>query len=700
MEREDGLAADRDLLGLRGGQLIGFWERIPLKPRWEWEEMDKEKSDKDSRDEREAEKENEPVKSKGSGGKEGGKGKKKEKPLVPASKDKVREGHSEEEEEDSEISKEEIKKRTDNMLRDVMSSEEHEDVTGSREQKKRLYKKKFRQTRATFSLWNLEEYVEENCSSTKIYLFRIFFMLTGSALILLPTSILLILKQQKPEHLFVPFSKTGGISLFVKEFKVAFFLACLFVAYNLCRQFGEDFLYIAAFLLKSFSVRVSSETRTLFLVLRDLRRIIVFDLFFASFVVGCNIVLEQYTPFSTVTNQYALAGALGFWMSILLSFIFVEKLFLRFASAYLGNDVFQGRIESVNFKMAILRSVWLYVEAMGTEREHKREDDSLNLFGPSEGFVVHYSDLPMHSPEAVNDLIETIYAFLNGKHMDKDLFHKVFRNDGEEVWRYMHTILNKSPSSGEKISFEEMNKFASALYQERIDLKRTLYDREKILGKLDAVLEIVAGILSVVLLGPVFDVDPTKYFAGVGPIIFGSGWIFADTVKDVFNNFIFLLHEHAFDVGDRIILGGTEFVVLRIDLMYATFTKEDGTVCYMPNKELIKEKIFNIRRSDLQSEEIQISLRGDVSMKSIRDMEEAIREFLKSRDKDYTGRISLLDYKYAADSTVLKFIVQYNSNFQDPIPRIRRRTDILEEVKKVCKSLGLMCTTEEAANVE
>lgn len=597
-------------------------------------------------------------------------------------------------EEESEVGDEELKNRTDQMINDVMNEPKAADSRakeGSATEKKKMYRKKIIRKETEFSIFGLEEYLESKYVGQKIYIAKTLFMAIGAFAIILPSSLLLLIKRQPPRNLFDPISEVrGSMSLFSKDFKISFFLMVVFVTYCILRQMGDDFLYIVAFMFKASRRKVTQKTRTLLLVLRDLRRLLVLCLFFPMVVVVCNTFLERYKPFVIARNSYGFVGALSFWLAVLCWLIFTEKFMLKIAVTHFGNDVFKGRVEDVNFRMGIIRKLWLYVEAKEKRDSSIFEDDPMDTFGLSEGFLVHYSDFSIKTAQEGVDLVETIYAKLEEEAVDHNLFKRLFGENAQGMWEYVQlNIKEEAGKESSPISFDELSGFMKNLYQERLDLKRTLYDRDKLLDKLDFVLEICTLSLAAMLIAPIFGIDPKIYLAGIVPIIFGSGWLFADTVKDVFNNFLFLLHEHAYDVGDRIILGADHFVVLRIDLMYTTFTKEDGTVCYIPNKELIKEKIFNIRRSDLQSEGIVVTLRGDLSMKTVREIQDAVKKFLTENDKDYTGNIRLKEYTYADQKTRLVFLVEYNANFQEPGPRFKRRNAILETVKQTVKRFNL-----------
>lgn len=587
------------------------------------------------------------------------------------------------------------KAETDSLIKDVMNVDSTGKKFVSSRDGEKAERRKFKQKEMVkeegFSILTPESFIDRFGGIT-VYIVRAVFGAVVSAIILAPSLILAVLKGVNPMAAWTPLHVRDlkKLNVFVEDVRISLFLAAVFMMYCIVKQLGNDLLYLLSFILKFSGVAITTQARTFFLVLKELREMITMAAFFLLALLLSNVFLCPYAPFQKIVNSYMMVGGCCLWCFFLMYFLLMEKLILKLSIAYFGNEIFKGRISEINYKAYVLRKIQLYGQAKARSSPSLLDDDDMRTFPNTQGYMIHYKDLSFKTADDVNAYADNVFALLGIYEIKKELINTIFDHEAQAVWECIHCVdTEKAPETSTEITFEVFKAFAGTYYQDRTDLKRTLYDRDKLLSKLDFLFAIVAVSFAMMFTAVIFEVDPKAYFAGVVPVFVGTSWIFADTIKDVFNNFLFLLHEHAYDVGDKVILGGEIYRVLRIDLMYTTFKRADGTVCYMPNKELIKEKVFNIKRSDLQSEDIVITLKGDIAIKTIYELQDQIVKFLKEREKDYTGKFLLKNYRYAEGKTVLKFSVEHNSNFQDSIPRYRRRNEFLQTLKDLLKKDNL-----------
>ncbi|OAG30006.1 hypothetical protein NEDG_01553 [Nematocida displodere] len=562
--------------------------------------------------------------------------------------------------------------------------------TGPPKKPSRLFKA-MEEEKYPFSIFRIESYIEKNLKGNKFYAGLCVYAALGFLLIMAPSTLGLLLRREKIPSIFVSISKQPSISGMQETFKVSVFLGVMFITYLCLWVSGGETTYFIIFLFKLMNKKITKDTRVLLFIFNDTQELIVLCTFFLFGIFQCNLFLENYVIFKSPVQGYELVGAVSFCFFILLVMFIGEKFFLKMAVAYCGNNVFSPRIGDLNLKMTIVRRLSSYAEAI--------EIGNLSILAGeidagieiTDSFLIHYADFSIKSIHYCEALIETIYSRLGCTTITKTHVREAFGGQWQDIWKFLQNQMGSKTTEDEErdeVEFDDLVSLTKLMYTERIDLKRTLQDRDNLLAKLDFILIVVASALTIVLITPVIGFDPVKYMAGIIPIIMSSGWLFSDIIKSVLNNFLFLLHEHPFDVGDKINTKDEELVVLRIDLMYTTFTSTGGTICYIPNKELINEKIFNIKRSDIQIEIVTVSVDNELEIDDINTLKTKIQDILKSKDLITKKNIHIQDYEIDNSKTKITFKIEYYCNFQDPEPKYNRRYKPMEIIHGVIKTSG------------
>ncbi|KAI5192986.1 hypothetical protein NEMIN01_2333 [Nematocida minor] len=573
-----------------------------------------------------------------------------------------------------------------------------------------------------FSFFNIMEYIETNLKGVYYYLALLAYAIVGTFIILLPPSIILLIQKTHAPHIFTPISLYENITPAQENFKIGVFLSAMFLTYLPTQLVVNRIVFILAMLCDMFDHKISHGGKVILFIIDDVKGLLTFFILGIFGIIHCNLFLEKYSITKMEVVGYGRVAGYSMCLCILFGFFICEKFFLKMAIAYCGNNVFSGRIGEVNLKTSILRRLAQYSEVLSTQSLTDMQSEVFSGIEITDTFLVHFSDFKIRSKQHCEEIV---YGILSGvapqghaqqedeneesqkeNKKDKrlsisitmDHIKDAFNSQWMDIWKYMEEHGYTKDAESHLIEGESLLKMAHSAYSERIDLKRTLYDRDKILSTLDYILEGVALILTLMISTPFIGFDPVRALAGFVPLLMSSGWLFSDIIKDVFNNFIFLLHEHPFDVGDKIIAKSEEFTVLRIDLMYSTFTSKGGTVCYIPNKELIKEAIFNMRRSDIQTELVVFMIKDEQSIDKLEEIKEKIVGILKGKELDGKTRITIQDFEIQSSKTLVTFRIEYLCNFQDPEPKLTRRHIPLEIVQNAIRLVGCSYAEQKACS--
>lgn len=550
-----------------------------------------------------------------------------------------------------------------------------------------------------FSFFAMENYLESNLKGGMFYLGFALYAMGGVALLLLPPLLVLRLKNIPIPSILTAVNKQPEITIAQENFKLAVFLSCMFVTYLVIREVLNQIVYIVVLLFKIMNRKISKDTKIFLFIVNDLRHLLTLLLFFLCSIIECNIVLEDYSLFQKSVVGFEKIPAYSLCLVILLTLFIMEKTFLKITVAYFGNNIFAKRIGDVNLKLCIIRRLFLYTEAVLQNDFSAISDEIASGIEITDSFLLSHEDFKIASVQNCEEIVGTIYDRLGITDLEVQHIQNSFGMQWEDIWSYL--VNNTGDKGGHEptaaISYPELCAFAKSGYTEKIDLKRTLYDRDKLLGKLDRILGAVALALTMIVSTPVIGFDPIKYMAGIIPLIMSSGWLFSDLIKEVCRNFIFLLHEHPFDVGDKVILKNHELTVLRIELMYSTFTSKGGTVCYIQNSRMIGEEIFNIRRSDIQTEIVKVLVKETLSIDGVNSVKLKILDILNHKNPDGKALITIQDYEIQADHTIIFFKIQYLSNFQDPEPKLTRRYKPIQIILQAIKDNNLTYMEQSVA---
>jgi len=540
-----------------------------------------------------------------------------------------------------------------------------------------------------FSIFNVEEYIDNNFRGTWTYFAYFTYWLCGAFLIIAPAAAALLITKKPVPEIFVPISEQEGLSADQKLFKMSVFLVAMHATYLVLRAMFKNVVYGCVSVMKFMGVKITKDTKTGLFIVANLKNVITVFFFFFFGVVECNVFLDSYSVFQKDVDGYQRLGAYSLCLVILLGLFICEKVFLKVVVAYCGNDIFTDRIGDVNLKQCIVRRMLLYSEAFasGNTEELSRE---LSLeIEVTNSFLISHTDFKIVSVQNCEEIASAIFGRLETQVLTQDHIRSAFGGQSSEIWKYLTLHAGvQSEEEIKEIGYEGFLKMTKSCHLEKIDMKRTLHDRDKLLDKLDMILAGFVLAITMMIIMPAIGFDPVKYMAGLVPLIMSTGWIFSDIIKEVFKNFIFLLHEHPFDVGDRVIVSDKELMVLRIDLMYTTFTSRGGTVCYIPNVKMIDEKIYNIRRSDIQTETVTVLIKEVLASDGITNIKNKIAEMAVHKNIDEKVRVRIQDYELHDSHTKLIFRIEYLSNFQEQEPRYMRRFKPTELIQETIKDQG------------
>jgi small-conductance mechanosensitive channel len=123
-------------------------------------------------------------------------------------------------------------------------------------------------------------------------------------------------------------------------------------------------------------------------------------------------------------------------------------------------------------------------------------------------------------------------------------------------------------------------------------------------------------------------------------------FMFATTCQEVLGSCVFLFVKHPYDVGDRVIIDHTEYLVYSVALLYTVFTRQDNQRnVQSPNVVLNGLWIENLTRSKVYTLSMPLLV---PSSTPVRELEKDLRDHMKELDQQCTinlCNIGFLDTK-------------------------------------------------------
>lgn len=110
----------------------------------------------------------------------------------------------------------------------------------------------------------------------------------------------------------------------------------------------------------------------------------------------------------------------------------------------------------------------------------------------------------------------------------------------------------------------------AAVFTERKHMAQSLRDTDSIVKSLEIGIGCVMHFVFLVAYLWVFEIDISQSFTSISAFAgttTGLGFMFKDLVKEVFENYVFLFAEHAYDVGDMLKVEREGMIVKKVNLM-------------------------------------------------------------------------------------------------------------------------------------
>lgn len=253
-------------------------------------------------------------------------------------------------------------------------------------------------------------------------------------------------------------------------------------------------------------------------------------------------------------------------------------------------------------------------------------------------------------------------------------------------------IVSEKKDESKIITSKQLRNSVVKLFQERCDLFSSIHDHGKIVSKFDNIITFAIIFISFVIGCLLFQISLKAFLSSVGTFALSFTFIFGSFAKNIFEDFVFILSSHLYDVGDAIIIDGELYTCQKIEILTTTFVRWDGQLIYIPTQQLITKNIMNVRRSGMQTESIELIMPSNTSVENVSKLRKQVSETLSQEKNNFTGKVSLGAFEHSDTTVKTKLLIEHGSNFSDMSKRLHRHNKAIQVIKDQTSALGISCS--------
>jgi len=231
------------------------------------------------------------------------------------------------------------------------------------------------------------------------------------------------------------------------------------------------------------------------------------------------------------------------------------------------------------------------------------------------------------------------------------------------------------------ISLDEMILRISEFGRERQSIANSMHDVDQAINVLDNLLCTAVLIAVVFIFVAWLNKSFTTTLATAGTALLSMSFVFATSAQEVLGSCIFLFVKHPFDVGDRVDITETGYVVERISLLYTAFRRvKDHKRTQVPNIVLNSLWIDNVSRSKAMREQVLLYVNFDTTFEDIELLKKEMIQFVRDKDnsRDFQRDVDIEVTGLAEmDKMELKIEIRHKSNWANEAVRAARRSKFM-----------------------
>jgi small-conductance mechanosensitive channel len=429
-------------------------------------------------------------------------------------------------------------------------------------------------------------------------------------------------------------------------------------------------------------------------------------------------------PIASANTQNRLNSLFYILLALAIAF-FVKTILTQFLIMRLSKSRFWKKMAKSLFKERVV-----YVLLKGkrhhyvtnTRQEGKDEDEHSNIFGEFKfiSFIPHLTLQDVQQNIAINQRLKLLLSEGKGplhKKKTKAEIMKEAERAANKIWevldetkkgfveevdfysffspqsvaRKAFNLFKQDPKS-EVLYKSDIVTVVKNIFRDRKILVKNLQNRKSIAGVMSQILDVVALVIVGLFALFIMDVNIQASIVPLGSALLAFTFIFGNSLKNAFEAFLFLFFVKAYDVGDRISVGGETFTVSKINLLSTYAYDSDGRKIVIPTIKIASDAVINYQRSKNYPAKLRLIVGFDTPSGDLLKLKEMIHDWLKKDSEtwnahEFSFHLTSLE---AQNQVVIDINAQMsNITWATPTKYLAARTALIYFVKDATTKLGI-----------
>ena len=227
----------------------------------------------------------------------------------------------------------------------------------------------------------------------------------------------------------------------------------------------------------------------------------------------------------------------------------------------------------------------------------------------------------MEDKERGHVVREDLAYFLPEEHVDSAFKLLDGDGDGQPTW-------------------EECRSAVIQVFERRHQVTRSLQDTDTIIGTLHVILIGLIQVIFFFLYLLVWHVDVVRVWLTFSSIALAFTFVFGSSIKNAYENVMFLFMVHPFDVGDKLTIDKEAFTVYKMKLSTTILEQDTGVRVLYPNNRLALLPIYNQTRAEVLRESHQYALDVSTHERVFHAVGESVQAYISRNQRDFVGSCS------------------------------------------------------------
>ncbi|KAL8152305.1 hypothetical protein V2J09_010065 [Rumex salicifolius] len=280
----------------------------------------------------------------------------------------------------------------------------------------------------------------------------------------------------------------------------------------------------------------------------------------------------------------------------------------------------------------------------------------------------------------------TFYKDEHKEYIDRRDFEKFMMEEEVDL-----LFPNFEPNEKGQINLRAFSKWV--VFKDRQQLQHALNDNKTAVKQLNKIVTAILCVILFILWLLLTELASTKLLLFFSSQLVVAAFIFGNTCKTIFEAIIFVFVMHPFDVGDRCVVDGNMLLVEEMNILTTVMLRPDKEKVYYPNSVLATKPISNFYRSpDNQGDTVEFWIDFMTPIAKIGELKERIRMYLVGNPTIWHPDHFVV-VKEIENVNKIKFavFVNHTMNFQDYAEKLRRKSELVLEIKKIFEDLEIKC---------